>query len=289
MTVAINYGDKPSIKEIDLLVKIYEFIYTDFQKNQVDIFLCGGSTEELNLRNFLKENFERVPFVRIFYPEAIFEDYFKMNKNADYLTLENWLASQVDFICIACESWGSVCELGAFTNAEELKNKLIILNHENFRNSKSFISLGPIKYMEKKFINSVYYYNNSNKSSLIKKLKSKFKEVAISNRNTRSIDNLMGLFYFIALLIYFFKEISLVKLSNYTRYLLVDYLNKDVNFFDTILTSTKKLLFNENFIKKVDDKIRITKKAENIICEILNKNDKDIYNEIISAIIGCRY
>lgn len=289
MTVAINYGDKPSIKEIDLLVKIYEFIYTDFQKNQVDIFLCGGSTEELNLRNFLKENFERVPFVRIFYPEAIFEDYFKMNKNADYLTLENWLTSQVDFICIACESWGSVCELGAFTNAEELKNKLIILNHENFRNSKSFISLGPIKYMEKKFINSVYYYNNSNKSSLVKKLKSKFKEVAISNRNTRSIDNLMGLFYFIALLIYFFKEISLVKLSNYTRYLLVDYLNKDVNFFDTIFTSTKKLLFNENFIKKVDDKIRITKKAENIICEILNKNDKDIYNEIISAIIGCRY
>lgn len=289
MTVAINYGDKPSIKEIDLLVKIYEFIYTDFQKNQVDIFLCGGSTEELNLRNFLKENFERVPFVRIFYPEAIFEDYFKMNKNADYLTLENWLASQVDFICIACESWGAVCELGAFTNAEELKNKLIILNHENFRNSKSFISLGPIKYMEKKFINSVYYYNNSNKSSLVKKLKSKFKEVAISNRNTRGIDNLMGLFYFIALLIYFFKEISLVKLSNYTRYLLVDYLNKDVNFFDTIFTSTKKLLFNENFIKKVDDKIRITKKAENIICEILNKNDKDIYNEIISAIIGCRY
>ncbi len=289
MTVAINYGDKPSIKEIDLLVKIYEFIYTDFQKNQVDIFLCGGSTEELNLRNFLKENFERVPFVRIFYPEAIFEDYFKMNKNADYLTLENWLASQVDFICIACESWGSVCELGAFTNAEELKNKLIILNHENFRNSKSFISLGPIKYMEKKFINSVYYYNNSNKSSLVKKLKSKFKEVAIRNKNTRSIDNLMGLFYFIALLIYFFKEISLVKLSNYTRYLLVDYLNKDVNFFDTIFTSTKKLLFNENFIKKVDDKIRITKKAENIICEILNRNDKDIYNEIISAIIGCRY
>src|SRR5699024_12786523 len=60
-------------------------------------------------------------------------------------------------------------------------------------------------------------YNNSNKSSLVKKLKSKFKEVAISNRNTRGIDNLMGLFYFIALLIYFFKEISLVKLSNYTR------------------------------------------------------------------------
>ena len=289
MKVAINYGDKPSIKEIDLLVKIYEFIYTDFQKNQVDIFLCGGSTEELNLRNFLKENFERVPFVRIFYPEAIFEDYFKMNKNADYLTLENWLASQVDFICIACESWGSVCELGAFTNAEELKNKLIVLNHENFRNSKSFISLGPIKYMEKKFINSVYYYNNSNKNSLVKKLKSKFKEAATRNTNTRSIDNLMGLFYFIALLIYFFKEISQVKLSNYTKYLLVDYLNKDVNFFDTIFTSTKKLLFNENFIKKVDNKIFITKKAENIICEILNKNDKDIYNEIISAIIDCRY
>lgn len=289
MSGNVNYGDKPSEKEINILKDIYENIYTDFQKNQVDIFLCGGSTDDINLRNFLKENFEKYPFVRIFYPEAIFEDYFKINKNVDYLTLENWLASQVDFICIACESWGSVCELGAFTNVPELKEKLIVLNHENFKNSKSFITLGPVKHMEKQFTNSVYYYNNSNKQEILKKLRSKFKDIATKSTNTRDIYNLTGLFYFVALLVYFFKKISLVKLSNYVKYILLDYLHKDIKNFETILSSAKKLLFNENFITKVGDQILITKKAEIIIAEILNKNEKPVYNKIISDIISCRY
>lgn len=289
MSMQIKYGDKPTKKEITILKDIYENIYTDFQKNQVDIFLCGGSADEINLRNFLKENFEKYPFVRIFYPEAIFEDYFKMNKTADYLTLENWLARQVDFICIACESWGSVCELGAFTNVAELKEKLIVLNHENYKESKSFITLGPVKYMEKQFSNSVYYYNNSNKQEILKKLKTKFKDIANNNTNTRDIYNITGLFYFIALLVYFFKKISLVKLSNFAKYILIDYLNNDIKNFETLLSSAKKLLFNENFITKVDNQIYITKKAENIIGEILNKNDKPIYNKVISDIINCRY
>lgn len=289
MNSKVNYGDKPSEKEKYILIDIYENIYTDFQKNQVDIFLCGGSTDEINLRNFLKENFEKYPFVRIFYPEAIFEDYFKINKNTDYLTLENWLATQVDFICIACESWGSVCELGAFTNVPELKKKLIVLNHENFKNSKSFITLGPVKHMEKQANNSVYYYNNSNKQEILRKLKAKFKDIATSSTNARDIYNLTGLFYFIALLVYFFKKISLVKLSNFVKYILIDYLKKDIKNFDTILSSTKKLLFNENFITRIDDQILITKKAELIISEILNKNYKPVYNKVISDIISCRY
>lgn len=98
-----------------------------------------------------------------------------------------------------------------------------------------------------------------------------------------------GLFYFIALLVYFFKKISLVKLSNFVKYILIDYLKKDIKNFDTILSSTKKLLFNENFITRIDDQILITKKAELIISEILNKNYKPVYNKVISDIISCRY
>lgn len=289
MSENVHYGDKPSEKEKSILKNIYEYIYTDFQKNQVDIFLCGGSNDDINLRNFLKENFEKYPFIRIFYPEAIFEDYFKMNKNVDYLTLENWLASQVDFVCIACESWGSVCELGAFTNVSELKKKLIILNHENFKNSKSFITLGPVKHMEKQSANSVYYYNNSNKKEILNKLRLKFKDTAAKSTNTRDIYNLTGLFYFVALLLYFFKKISLVRLSNYVKYILIDYLDNDIKNFETIFSSAKKLLFNEKFITKVDNQIHITKKAENIIAEILNKNEKHIYNKVISDIINYKY
>lgn len=39
MNSKVNYGDKPSEKEKHMLIDIYENIYTDFQKNQVDIFL----------------------------------------------------------------------------------------------------------------------------------------------------------------------------------------------------------------------------------------------------------
>ena len=97
------------------------------------------------------------------------------------------------------------------------------------------------------------------------------------------------MFYFVALLVYFFKKISLVKLSNFAKYILIDYLGKDIKNFDTILSSAKKLLFNENFITRIDDQILITKKAELIISEILNKNDKPVYNKVISDIISCRY
>ena len=289
MEDAIKYGDKPTEKEKHVLKTIYEDIYTDFKKNQVDIFLCGGSTEEINLRNFLNENLKKDPFIRIFYPEAIFEDYFKTNKNADYLTLENWLASQVDFICIACESWGSVCELGAFTNVESLKDKLIVLNHENFKKSKSFITLGPIKHMAKRYADSVYYYSNSNKAKILAKLKTKFRETISNNKDNSSLDNIMGLFYFIVLLMYFFKKISQVKLSNFIRYMLIDCLNSEEKIFDAVFSSAKKLLFKEEFLEKENDDIYITKKAENIISEILNKNYKPIYNDIISDIIEIRY
>ena len=39
-TDAIKYGDKPTEKEKHVLKTIYEDIYTDFKKNQVDIFLA---------------------------------------------------------------------------------------------------------------------------------------------------------------------------------------------------------------------------------------------------------
>ena len=283
----LMYGEALRPEDKKILIDIYEFIYKDFQKNQVDIFLCGGSTEDINLRNFLKENFEKVPYIRIVYPEAIFEDYLKTNKNADYLTLENWLAEQVDYICIACESWGSVCELGAFANTEKLKDKLIVLNHKNFRESKSFITLGPVKHLEKLYKESVYYYSNSDKNLLLRKLKSRFKNFSGKNANTRSIYNLTGLFYFIALLTYLFKKLPSVTLTNYVKYLLIDYLHNEEKNFETIFSSAKKLLFHENLIVKDDKTICITKKAEKIISEILNKND--IYNKVFSDIINYRY
>lgn len=288
MKYSIASSETLSQNEKRIIKEIYENVYIDFKKNQVDIFLCGGSTEEINLRNFLKENFEKSPFIRICYPEAIFEDYFK-KKRQDYLTLENWLAEQVDIICIACESWGSVCELGAFTNVDLLKDKLIVLNHKSFEKSKSFITLGPIRYLKKKHSDAVRYYNNDNKQEILEDLKKKFENIAKNNTNIKDIYNLTGLFYFIALFMYFFKEISNVKLLNFTKYLLIDYLKNDSKTFDTLFNSTKKLLFNEKFIVKEESIIKITPKAENIVSEMLNKNNKPIYNKIISDIINYRY
>ena len=160
----------------------------------------------------------------IFYPEKVFVEYFNLNKNSDYLSLETLLAQNVDYICIVCESSGSLVELGAFSNIEEIRNKIIALNDEKYKKEKSFVNLGPIKHLLKYNKNSAKFYNDENLTKICDDLKKMFRQYLKISNEPRTIDKITGMFYFICLLLYFFKVEK--KKNYYLTYNMLYYLLK---------------------------------------------------------------
>lgn len=68
----------------------------------------------------------------------------------DILSFEEVLAEISDKIIIIPESAGSYCELGAFAISDSIIDKLIVINKDNKKYAKSFITLGPLKKIKNK-------------------------------------------------------------------------------------------------------------------------------------------
>lgn len=113
------------------------------------IFLCGkgfGTQAEYTQSNRgITDDFIRrlLPDMHIVLSERMWEDGF--DNSIDLLIFEEFLAEVSDAIILFVESPGSFCELGAFAYADALfSDKLIIVMDEEYRESKSFISTGPV-------------------------------------------------------------------------------------------------------------------------------------------------
>lgn len=290
MNKQLEYNQEISLKEKEILKQVYENIFKSFSNTHVDIFLCGGKLDLDTTRRKITKEFEKFSHIKVFYPEVVFAEYFNLNKNADYLTLENILGDQVDFICIVCESWGAVTELGAFSNHKDLSKKVIAINNIEHEDGDSFITLGPIKFLKKQNSDSVKYYENDKVDELCKVLNSQFKKHLKTAQTFRDVDKITGMFYFVSLILYFFKSVSKITLDNYLKYIIFELLQKDKTFkFNAMFLAAKKLLFKDEFIEKSGDNFALTPKGEYFIEELLNKNENDIYNQIISDIIDFRY
>jgi len=111
------------------------------------VFLCGAIKSEhhpLPVRDVLLE-YARKHFkdFRFFRAEEVFQALSEGHGN-DLLTIEDRIGKYSDCIVIICESESAFAELGAFTLKDELVKQVLIINDERYRNSKSFITQGPI-------------------------------------------------------------------------------------------------------------------------------------------------
>ena len=152
------------MKSEEIALRIYKEIFCHTCDTSIDIFLCGGAKTKSKVnRDAIRRNLEKYGFLfNIFYPEDLFIELLN-KKEYDLLSLEKYLAENSDYIVIVCESMGSAAELGAFVNNVETFSKVIVLQDLKFKNIKSFISEGPIKYLKKKYKNHVLYYKNDSK------------------------------------------------------------------------------------------------------------------------------
>ena len=242
------------MENFDIVNEIYNEVFCNIQHGNIDLFLCGAAStkEKISYRDIIRSKLEDNSNLSILYPEDMFMEMLN-RKKYDLLTLEKFLANNSDIILIVCESPGSFTELGAFVNNSDTLEKVVILLQTKYKNTKSFIRLGPVEHVRMKNKNSIIYFNHNIDEAIdkIKKyLKNRFRYLGYKRKESKIKDlNLIsGQYYFIILSLYFYQELS-VKM-------LVDNLKKlykmkyNIEEFDIIYSSAIKRLFKEGLIKK---------------------------------------
>ena len=105
------------------------------------VFLCGGNQKEHDSRKLLSSILKKNDNVKI----IISENLEKFKGNLDLLTFETVLEAVSKMILIPLESFGTACELGAFTRIDDENNKVVAIINSDHAADKSFINFGPIQ------------------------------------------------------------------------------------------------------------------------------------------------
>lgn len=263
---------------------IYNDVYKKINERYTNIFLCGGvSTNKNCIRDKVRSMIEEKN-IRVLYPEDLFMEILTSNRSENLLSLENLLAENSDIICVLPESPGSLVELGAFTNNKKTLDKLFVFMDKKFEKDKSFIIMGPIKYIKnKQGSERVVFYDKKKLQKGVQDLLKKFKRV--TKKDDIEITSILGQFYFIQVLLYFINSANNKELLK-----LIDLIYKmeghDKNGKDVIFYSAIKFLYKNKFIVKdiEENSIMLTSEGRNHIENILYylpiKNKVKLYDYI---------
>ena len=109
-------------------------------------FLCGANKSEGRdaIRDYLSKFH---PSVSVFYAEKVWEVIAALGET-DALQMEASLAELAELVIVIVESPGTFTELGAFSISKELRKKLLPIVDEMHRHNDSFISNGPLKWID---------------------------------------------------------------------------------------------------------------------------------------------
>ena len=122
-------------------------------------------------------------------------------------------------------------------------NKVIAAVDKKRTKDKSFIMLGPIKFLRKKNkLNVVEYTSDEDKFArdLIKNIREKHSKD--SNDKKIRLNTIVGMHYFIQLLLYYFKQINSIKLVDMIQTVAQDE-NIEMKEFNVLFNAALKLLF----------------------------------------------
>lgn len=203
-----------------------------FNSNRIPkfVFICGQQIiddngivkskeileSEQNKRQVLIDKLENNDYHNILC--VISEKIYNSSIQMDTLTFEDLLAELSDTIIIIVESYGTVCELGAFTIKDSYLKKLIVINDRQYRNEKSFINEGPVRKLlednEENYILADYGYDLFKTNFQINENIKSIKEgniTIIPNNNSENVD-LKNLVYELLSIIELFEPLTSYEL-----------------------------------------------------------------------------
>lgn len=144
----------------DPRTKFFETI--DLTKSRVNrfpgfVFVCGGSIEDIKDH----PSSARDAVVRFIYDKSVYQnlqkhliqaeeikDWLEESIYTDLISFERDLAELASVVVLFVESPGSIAELGAFSVVDQIAKKLLVFIRDKSYQQDSFISLGPIKYLQ---------------------------------------------------------------------------------------------------------------------------------------------
>ncbi len=265
-----------------------QFLDKSQNLDEISIFLCGGSTkEEEKFRRKVGEKIcatsKRSPYkYSVYYPEDMFIELILGYQKQDLLTLENLLADSASSIVILLQSPGTFTELGAFTNYKKLSNKLIVIIDPKYTRKKSFINLGPVRFLKTKTKSKVLSMpmNNSNLNKLVEQITETTRGMDKHSLQTRGLTNPIFAYRFYLALIYIFEPIPKNAVLTISRSLATNEEKKIATVAEIVINSLinerRVSLSSENLSttsKGADDLIygSNTKKRAHLILEFLTK------------------
>jgi hypothetical protein len=118
-----------------------------FRQLKPVVFLCGAakSAPRDTLRNYLQKH---APELNVFYAESVWEQIVSVSDRSA-LEMESDLADLANLVIVIVESPGTFAELGAFSLSEPLRKKVLPVVDEKHRGAQSFISTGPLRWIDK--------------------------------------------------------------------------------------------------------------------------------------------
>jgi hypothetical protein len=280
----------------DLLTKIYEDVFNVLEYRSTIIFLCGADIQNSNsIRAQLKTRLEKSnPTFYIYYPEMLFKEDINVFKKSKYnlLDIENQIAEEAHCICIVCESHGSVCELGAFSNCKEISQKIINILDVEYEFDDSFINLGPNEMLKKHGENRVIFLDPNNLDTSIERIGRSIRAIPKSNSKVQ-IGGFVGISHLLLLLIYINGNIKFYDLKYQSYWIfdrgMGDYKEREINSIDDFakfkLNPTLGLLIeSEGKVSKNDDKCYVLSSLGHTFIETIIRNTAK--SNKISEVIG---
>ena len=190
-----------------LLDEIYNDLLVAVVRDEINVFLCGKKTSDADsIRNIIHKDLQNFPRINIFFPEWLFPNLLEQT-DEDLITLESALANDVDKIILPLEGFGAICELGAFSIKQEIRDKLIVLNDKEHSIRKSFINLGPIKLIRNRSKGSVVVYESILSIDNITDIRNRILYGRYRKASIK-VSNMFTLLYLIGLIIAIYQPIE---------------------------------------------------------------------------------
>jgi hypothetical protein len=224
-------------QKTNVLESLYKISFKDLPSKSINIFLIGQATKNSSksLRGILRNELIKKPLnykmLEIYYPEEIFDELIQGKKKFDLLDLENMLADSVNAVVIILESPGSIAELGAFSNNKRFAKKLLVIVDKKYKRQKSFIILGPIKYLNDTKNGKIIYWDFKSKNigDLGEEIRRELRSIVNTTKVSDALSNPILLQTYILSVLHIFDSLSkdeLIKVLN------------DSNKFETTATSS---------------------------------------------------
>jgi len=143
------------IERTEEFLKLVDLEKSKLRKPRSSVFVCGGKLDRdpaarSSVRDVLLKSLpdrQEINGAAIILAEEA-KDALAESNFQNLLDMEECIAAIVDAVLLIVESPGSVCEFGAFTKTGEIRRKLVAIISNEYANVPSFITLGPVKFVE---------------------------------------------------------------------------------------------------------------------------------------------